>query len=75
MGGFQGDDPKYIKASACLKHYSAYSQETNRGSYPAVVKSQDMNDTYLPAFMSGVIKGKASGIMCSCACVLMCPCV
>ena len=54
-----------LKVSACLKHFSAYSQESGRSGYPAVVKAQDMEDTYLPAFHAGVSKGKASGIMCS----------
>ena len=75
VSGLQGDDPTYLKASSCIKHYAAYSEEADRNSFPAVVTSQDMADTYLPAFQSGVQHGKASGIMCSCACVLMCACV
>lgn len=50
--GMQGSDPKYLKTSACLKHYAAYSEETGRNSFPAVVTSQDMEDTYLPAFQA-----------------------
>eukprot|EP00662_Eupelagonemidae_sp_cell21_P028571 gene28571-54499_t len=65
VSGLQGDDDKYLKVSSCLKHYAAYSQETGRNSFPAVVSSQDMEDTYLPAFEAGVTKGKASSIMCS----------
>merc|ERR1719454_2370386 len=30
-----------------------------------MVTSQDMEDTFLPAFMEGVTKGKATSIMCS----------
>lgn len=63
--GMQGDDPKYLKTSACLKHYAAYSEETNRYSFPAVVTSQDMEDTYIPAFQAGVERANASSIMCS----------
>lgn len=51
--------------SSCLKHFAAYSQETNRVGGAAIVTAQDMEDTYLPAFEAGVKKGKASGIMCS----------
>jgi beta-glucosidase-like glycosyl hydrolase len=65
VSGLQGDDKKYLKSSSCIKHYAAYSEETGRNSFPAVVTSQDMEDTYLPAFQSGVENGKASGIMCS----------
>ena len=63
--GIQGTDERYTKAGACLKHYAAYSEETGRNSFPAVVTSQDMEDTYLPAFESGVEDAKAVGIMCS----------
>ena len=45
--GVQGNDTKYLKAAACLKHYAAYSQETGREAFPAVVTSQDMEDTYV----------------------------
>ena len=63
--GLQGTDPKYTKAGACLKHYAAYSEETGRLGFAAYVTSQDMEDTYLPAFEAGVEDGKAIGIMCS----------
>lgn len=66
VSGMQGPaDGKYVRAAACLKHYAAYSEETGRNSFPAVVTAQDMEDTYLPAFEAGVEKGHAVGIMCS----------
>jgi beta-glucosidase len=52
--GMQGDDPTYLKSSACLKHYAAYNEETGRNSFAAMVTSQDMEDTFLPAFQAGV---------------------
>lgn len=61
----QGNDSTYLKVAATLKHFAAYSQETGRINDPVVVTSQDMEDTYLPAFEAGIKKGKASGIMCS----------
>jgi len=64
--GMQTDQSTgFIKASACLKHYAAYSEESGRNGFAAMVTSQDMTDTYLPAFEAGVETGKASGIMCS----------
>jgi len=64
--GMQGGvDNKYLKVSSCLKHYAAYNEEAGRNSFPAVVTSQDMEDTFLPAFQAGVEKGNASSIMCS----------
>lgn len=55
----------FLKVSACLKHYAAYSEEQGRNSFAAVVTAQDMEDTYLPAFEAGITKGNASGLMCS----------
>jgi beta-glucosidase-like glycosyl hydrolase len=64
--GMQGDQSSgYLKVSSCLKHYAAYSQETGRQSFPAMVNERDMEDTYLPAFQAGVEKGNASSMMCS----------
>lgn len=54
-----------IKVSACLKHYAAYNEEAGRNSFAAMVTSQDMEDTFLPAFQAGVEKGNATSIMCS----------
>ena len=65
VAGMQGNDSTYLKVASTLKHFAAYSQETGRINDPVVVTSQDMEDTYLPAFEAGVKKGKASGLMCS----------
>jgi len=66
----EGEDPRYIKASSCLKHYSAYSLEEadgfSRHNFDAVVSEQDLEDTYFPAFRAGVTVGNASGLMCRC---------
>eukprot|EP00039_Didymoeca_costata_P011358 m.159291 g.159291 ORF g.159291 m.159291 type:complete len:761 (+) comp15146_c1_seq7:120-2402(+) len=63
--GMQGSDASYLKVSACLKHFAAYSQETGRIGEAAVVTEQDMEDTYLVPFEAGIVNGSASGIMCS----------
>ena len=67
--GVQGDDPKYLKASSCCKHYYAYDMEkwggTDRHHFDANITLQDEADTYFPAFHSCVRNGKASGMMCS----------
>ena len=49
IGGMQGDESAtgYLRTSACLKHYAAYSEEQGRNSFPAVVTPQDMVDTVL----------------------------
>jgi beta-glucosidase-like glycosyl hydrolase len=64
-----GEDPRYLQASACCKHYAAYDLEnwngTDRHHFNAIVSDRDMADTYLPAFQACVTQGKVSGIMCS----------
>jgi len=49
--GLQGDDPRYLKAAACAKHYAVHSgPERMRHGFDARVSPRDLHDTYLPAF-------------------------
>lgn len=62
--GLQGDDEKYLKASACAKHYAVHSgPEWNRHTFDAHVSNHDLWDTYLPAFEKLVTKAGVSGVM------------
>lgn len=62
--GLQGNDDKYIKTSACAKHFVVHSgPEAERHSFNSVVSKKDMFETYLPAFKAAVIDGKVSGVM------------
>ena len=64
--GLQGDDPNYLKASACAKHYAVHSgPESSRHTFNAVVSKYDLWDTYLPAFHDLVVEGNVSGVMCA----------
>lgn len=67
--GFQGTDPKYLRASSCCKHYSGYDLEdwggVDRHHFNAIISKQDLNDTYFPAFQSCVQESKVSSVMCS----------
>jgi len=64
--GLQGNDPNYLKASACAKHYAVHSgPEWNRHTYDAKVSNFDLWDTYLPAFKKLVVDTKVSGVMCA----------
>lgn len=64
--GLQGDDPVYLKSSACAKHYAVHSgPEWNRHTYDAKVDNRDLWDTYLPAFKELVVEGKVTGVMCA----------
>jgi beta-glucosidase len=64
--GLQGADPKYLKSSACAKHYAIHSgPEWNRHVYDARVNNFDLWDTYLPAFRQLVTDAKVTGVMCA----------
>lgn len=64
--GLQGSDPKYLKASACAKHYAVHSgPEWNRHTYNAEVSDYDLWDTYLPAFRDLIVDAKVTGVMCA----------
>jgi beta-glucosidase-like glycosyl hydrolase len=65
----EGADPRFLKTSACCKHFAAYSLENWQGMdryhFDAVVSDEDLAEIYLPAFQSCVEKGRASAMMCS----------
>lgn len=64
--GLQGDDPFYLKSSACAKHYAVHSgPEYNRHSYNAQCSAFDLWDTYLPAFKELITEAGVSGVMCA----------
>ena len=64
--GLQGNDPKYLKSSACAKHYAVHSgPEWNRHTYDAKASNFDLWDTYLPAFKKLVVDAKVTGVMCA----------
>lgn len=62
--GVQGDDPKYLKAAACAKHFAVHSgPESLRHSFDAQVSDKDLWETYLPAFEACVKEGKVEAVM------------
>lgn len=61
-----GDDARYLKMAAQVKHYALYSVEAGReGFIPANVSMHDLFDYYLPQFRTAFVDGGASGAMCS----------
>ena len=63
--GLQGTDPRYLKASACAKHFAVHSgPEADRHSFNAIVDEKDLRETYLYAFKKLVDAGVES-IMCA----------
>ncbi len=64
--GLEGDDKRYLKASACAKHFAVHSgPEWNRSTFNAKVSDYDLWDTYLPAFRDLIVDAKVSGVMCA----------
>ena len=65
ISGIQGNDPHYLKASACAKHFAVHSgPEANRHAFNAVVDEKDLRETYLYAFHNLVDAGVES-VMCA----------
>mgnify|MGYP003583367845 FL=1 len=64
--GLQGNDPKYLKAAACAKHYAVHSgPEPLRHVFNAEATPYDLWDTYLPAFEKLVVDANVAGVMCA----------
>ena len=64
--GLQGDDPKYLKAAACAKHYAVHSgPEPLRHTFDVDVTPYELWDTYLPAFKKLITESKVAGVMCA----------
>jgi beta-glucosidase len=64
--GLQGNDPKYLLAAACAKHYAVHSgPEPSRHEFNAEVSNYDLWDTYLPAFRELVTNAHVAGVMCA----------
>ncbi|WP_304223188.1 glycoside hydrolase family 3 N-terminal domain-containing protein [Gracilinema caldarium] len=59
--GLQGDDPYYLRAAACAKHFAVHSgPEGSRHVFDAQVSPKDLEETYLPAFKALVKAGVES---------------
>ncbi len=63
--GLQGDDPNYLKAAACAKHFVVHSgPERDRHVFNAIASPKDMSETYLPAFKA-LTEAGVEGFMCA----------
>jgi beta-glucosidase len=64
--GLQGDDPKYFKTIATVKHFAVHSgPEPARHEFDAVVSERDLRESYLPHFQVGIRDGGAYSLMCA----------
>jgi len=65
LGMQEEDENGHPKMMAYLKHFTAYSTETNRGGDTYEISMHDLFDTYLPQYEKGFVEGGATGAMCS----------
>lgn len=64
--GLQGNDPKYLKTVATVKHFAVHSgPEPERHVFDATVDERDFRQTYLPQFEMGIKEGGAYSAMCA----------
>jgi beta-glucosidase len=62
--GLQGDNPQYIQAMACAKHFAVHSgPEPERHRFDATPPERDLYETYLPQFEMAVREGHVGGVM------------
>ena len=62
--GLQGDNPDYMLAMACAKHFAVHSgPEPDRHRFDAVPPERDLYETYLPQFEMAVREGHVGGVM------------
>ena len=62
--GLQGDEPKFIKAMGCAKHYAVHSgPEPDRHRFDAEPPERDFYETYLPHFEAAVREGHVGAVM------------
>jgi len=64
--GLQGDDAMHPRTIATPKHFAAHSgPEPGRDGFSTVVSPYDLEATYMPAFRSAVVEGRAGSVMCA----------
>ena len=61
--GLQGNDPKYLKVAATLKHFAVYSDEWGRHWSSANVGDDVLREYYLPQFKACVTDANAQSVM------------
>ncbi|RYX86764.1 hypothetical protein EON83_00865 [bacterium] len=63
--GLQGDNPRYLKIAATLKHFAVNNVETDRTKLNADVSERMLHEYWLPHFRDAVVEGKAQSLMAS----------
>jgi len=61
--GFQGQDEKYLKAVATVKHFVANNSEFNRHTGSSNVSERNLREYYLPAFKAAITEAGCFSVM------------
>ena len=66
INGLQGNDEKYLKSVATVKHYAVHSgPEPTRHTDDYVASEADLRETYLPAFKMTFDETEVESVMCA----------
>lgn len=66
INGLQGNDEKYLKSVATLKHYAVHSgPEQSRHSDDYEASAKDLAETYLAAFRDTIAATDVASVMCA----------
>lgn len=64
--GLQGNDPKYFKTIATVKHLAVHSgPEPERHAFNAITDARDLRETYLPQFEMAIKEAHPYSVMCA----------
>ena len=63
--GLQGNDPRYLKLAATLKHFAVNNVESDRQKLDAKVPERWLREYWLPHFRDAIIEGRAQSVMAS----------
>jgi Beta-glucosidase-related glycosidases len=61
--GMQGDDPKYLKTIATVKHFACNNMENNRYAASSSVDERSLREYYLPVFKAAVAEAHSGSVM------------
>jgi beta-glucosidase len=61
--GMQGDDPKYLKTIATIKHFVANNSEFNRHDGSSNVSERFLREYYFPAYKYAIMEAGAFSVM------------
>ena len=63
--GLQGDDPRYLKLAATLKHFAVNNVERDRQKLDARVSERMLYEYWFPHWRDCIVEGKAQSVMAS----------